>query len=145
MPDEEIIETTLSEETDPIIITKIQLSDGTTGDIGVNADNIIIDTGEGTSTTFSENITTSFNAVKVIKNINIETSSWIDTSLEISFHSEFPYQCIIDLQDINNINSNENTFAKIIFDPIDAASGNFASVCETTEDNEIIIYARTVP
>ena len=128
-------------------ITQIQLpGQAEASTIGVMADDVIIqdpDSNSGTVNYITLPIYLSQKLIKIItgngNGITFPLSGWQEK--DPSTYTNFPWENKRQFY-TNTIKSNQ--FAKIIFNPDDAASGNFAAVCKT-DDGYITIYAREKP
>ena len=126
------------------IITQITDGNDTAHPIGVLADNVLVNTGDSQTPNYK---TLPQFLTKVFKNITVASNSntpdtWVDDTSNSgnAQYSNFPTKATIT----NLTGVTSNSFAKVVFGPDQASSGNFAAVC-STGDGTITIYAKTAP
>lgn len=69
------------------------------------------------------------------QNVTVATTSWDSDST----YTGYSYKACLTCQNVSS-----SMYGEVIFDCLDATSGNFAPVC-TTSTNSITIYAKTTP
>ena len=121
------------------IITQITDANDEAHPIGVLADNVLVNTGD--SQTPSYKILPQF-LTEIYSNITVASDIWTDDTINAGNAQYSNFRKIATITNLTGVTS--NSFAKVVFGPDQASSGNFAAVC-STGNGEITIYAKTIP
>lgn len=98
-----------------------------------HANAVFINEGEILQNKLENFLTT--DTVKTFTNITVPTSSWVEDAT----YAQFLYKADIPCEGIA-----ADYFPNVVFNIVEATSGNFAQVCQS-EDNIITIYAVEIP